>query len=317
MFGRYYGFLKDAVKEGTGAKIEQLKVGAATFEMTKNLTTNVGVFSAFKNHEHTAEVVAALRDENGNMVNFPAFAAKVKPISEKYNQTWLQTEYDSAVRTSRLASQWENIQSTKHLYPNLKYIVSRSTIKREEHLSLVGTVLPIDDPFWDKYYPPNGWNCKCSVRKTDEPVSEPGTQPKLLPEFSFNPGKDGQVFNVEASGYAKELKPTVRKRVLDQASKAIWNFEKNDFNTFAQDKLIGNNFKVGKRELQVKEIDEANLINDEFFFERLAVLRNLDSLPKDGEWTEKGYVVKIENKTITLKVEEIEGKYELKIIDIQ
>lgn len=40
-----------------------------------------------------------------------------------------------------------------------------STVKdnrvREEHWLLEGVRLPKDDPFWLKYFPPNGWNCRC------------------------------------------------------------------------------------------------------------------------------------------------------------
>ena len=32
---------------------------------------------------------------------------------------------------------------------------------REEHLALDGTVLPLDDPWWDTWSPQNGWGCKC------------------------------------------------------------------------------------------------------------------------------------------------------------
>jgi SPP1 gp7 family putative phage head morphogenesis protein len=34
---------------------------------------------------------------------------------------------------------------------------------REEHVKLEGVTLPKDDPFWKKYYPPNGWSCRCTV----------------------------------------------------------------------------------------------------------------------------------------------------------
>ena len=34
---------------------------------------------------------------------------------------------------------------------------------REEHAALEGVTLPKDDPFWTKFYPPNGWSCRCTV----------------------------------------------------------------------------------------------------------------------------------------------------------
>ncbi|MBQ7855294.1 MAG: hypothetical protein IJ352_09820 [Muribaculaceae bacterium] len=44
--------------------------------------------------------------------------------------------------------------------------------------ALHGVTLPIDDPFWDSFLPPNGWNCRCTavqVRKGKYPISTPNS----------------------------------------------------------------------------------------------------------------------------------------------
>ena len=35
-----------------------------------------------------------------------------------------------------------------------------------------GTLLPVDDPWWQTHYPPNGWGCKCWVRQVSRREAE-------------------------------------------------------------------------------------------------------------------------------------------------
>lgn len=71
----------------------------------------------------------------------------------------------SNMNSARAAGQWERAQQSKRLLPYLLYVRTTSAEPRPEHLAFAGTILPVDDPFWDKYFPPNGWFCKCTVRQ--------------------------------------------------------------------------------------------------------------------------------------------------------
>lgn len=68
---------------------------------------------------------------------------------------------------ARSAGQWQRIQRTKAVLPYLIYIRSASARPREQHLRWVGIILPADHPWWSTHFPPNAWNCKCSVRQID------------------------------------------------------------------------------------------------------------------------------------------------------
>lgn len=64
---------------------------------------------------------------------------------------------------------------------------------REEHAEMEGVTRPKDDPIWDEWWPPNGWNCRCqlvAVMRYENPKAS--RAPKNLhpdEEFRFNPGK--------------------------------------------------------------------------------------------------------------------------------
>lgn len=72
--------------------------------------------------------------------------------------------YDTNMRTAHMAGKWEQIQRTKATRPFLQYRTAGDKRVRPEHARWDDTILPIDDPFWDTHYPPNGWGCRCTVR---------------------------------------------------------------------------------------------------------------------------------------------------------
>lgn len=77
----------------------------------------------------------------------------------------LRTIYDTNLRTSRAAGQWERIQRTKEGLPYLLYTVGPSREHRPEHLSWHGMLLPVDHPWFKTHFAPNGWGCKCRIRQ--------------------------------------------------------------------------------------------------------------------------------------------------------
>ena len=77
----------------------------------------------------------------------------------------LRTIYRANLRTARAAGQWDRIQRTKRSLPYLVYLLGPSIKHRPQHEAKEGLVLPVDDPFWAQWFPPNGWGCKCHVRQ--------------------------------------------------------------------------------------------------------------------------------------------------------
>ncbi|HYH17510.1 MAG TPA: phage minor head protein [Azospirillum sp.] len=77
----------------------------------------------------------------------------------------LRTIYEANIRTAHAAGQWARIERSKAALPYLLYQLGPSERHRPEHAEKKGLVLPVDDPFWRRWMPPNGWGCKCRVRQ--------------------------------------------------------------------------------------------------------------------------------------------------------
>jgi hypothetical protein len=170
---------------------------------------NASVFAAFKNHQQTKEIINLLHDSDGNLRSFSKFKKLAQEVSQDYNKNWLRTEYNTAIRAARSAVNWKQMHMSKHLYPNLEYIQSRSREKRALHLDWVGTILPMDDLWWNTHMPPSDWNCQCSVKQTDKPTTGILSGGTGNPIFANNPGKTASFVNLKEHPYIKGVCPYV------------------------------------------------------------------------------------------------------------
>lgn len=80
----------------------------------------------------------------------------------------LRIIFDTNLRTARAAGRWERIERNKARRPYLRYSQIQRPTRRDEHVPFHGLVRPVDDPVWDRIYPPNGWRCGCSVQALTE-----------------------------------------------------------------------------------------------------------------------------------------------------
>lgn len=111
-----------------------------------------------------------------------------------------------AVRSARMAEKWKGFERVKHLYPNLEFIESTAVNKRPEHLQWVGTILPIEHPWWNTHTPPVGWGCECDIRNTDKDVTTaPGYEEEVPSVFANNPGVTAEFINLKEHPMVKAV----------------------------------------------------------------------------------------------------------------
>ena len=184
------------------SSFQQVKMSDA---MRQRLQRSNYIFSGFKTFHELNEATHALIDENGNRKPFEQFLKDVQKIDQTYNRNYLRAEYNFCQASADMAAKWEGFMQDGDRY-NLQYRTQRDEHVRPEHRLLDRITLPINDSFWEKYYPPNGWNCRCTVvqvRKSKYPVTphdqamslaEEATGKDLNGIFQFNPGIEQKTF---------------------------------------------------------------------------------------------------------------------------
>lgn len=194
-----YNQMANALAEGYGKT--GVEWGSTDWAFLQNLKYNTAVFDAFKCNREIKEAARLLTSDDGTMQTWEEFRRDAMRVCEKYNQRWLQTEFNQAHAAAKAARKWQDYERNADLYPNLRYRAVRDERTRYTHKKLDGYVIPINHPFWDKYYPPNDWNCRCSVQPTDDPVKLPPEVPPLSEMFQTNVGKTAQIFDTSHPYY--------------------------------------------------------------------------------------------------------------------
>ena len=75
----------------------------------------------------------------------------------------METVYRTNMQNAFMAGRWQELQANKAYMPWLQYTAVMDNRTRPRHRELHALIYHIDDPFWDYFYPPNGFNCRCTV----------------------------------------------------------------------------------------------------------------------------------------------------------
>ena len=184
--------LMDGMHKGLGGK-------SFAFEDPRNtlsayLSENIHRFSAAKGFAEQQIFSKLLLDENGNPRSFVDFRNAVMDAGYQINIGHLQTEYTTAMASAQMAFKWQTFVANGNEV--LQYSTVGDDRVRDEHVELDGLTLSIGSPVWDYIFPPNGWNCRCTVipgvaeRITDDAVAGKLGKEKVHEPFRFNPGKE-------------------------------------------------------------------------------------------------------------------------------
>ena len=188
--------LSEAIKKGYGKDYPELDFKSPDYGMLRSLEENVWQFSTAKTYTQLRELTDALKRPDGTLRTFEEFRIQTTLITGKHLRH-LKTEYNTAIIGAQMAKKWQTIQAQKHLYPLLEFIAIEDEHTTPLCRSLNGVIKHVDDPFWLRYYPPNHYLCRSTVkqRKDGEITLDENIAYPNIPEiFKVNLGQRGLAF---------------------------------------------------------------------------------------------------------------------------
>ena len=121
-------------------------------------------------------VVQAVQDELGRVMagggTVADFQEGVKALFETHGiaptSDWhLETVYRTNASSAYGAAHWRELHEpgVAEMFPYYRYLTVGDARVREEHAMMHGLVFRADDPIWQTWWPPNGYNCRCWVEE--------------------------------------------------------------------------------------------------------------------------------------------------------
>jgi len=201
---------RDIIRDTNGILNGVLEDNSFSSEMLKSLKSDTFYFSQLRSHAQLLEASRLLLDDQKKIKSFAQFSNDVAKVKKEYNENYLEAEYDFAVGSVQMAERWDNFKGGANFL--LQYRTAKDNKVRDTHAKLDETTLPKEDAFWNKYFPPNGWRCRCTtvevlarkytasdsadaLEKGEKATTQIDKNDKnKLEIFRFNAGKEKVVF---------------------------------------------------------------------------------------------------------------------------
>lgn len=313
-----------AVFEGYGADFAKLAYNTPDYDKLMHLEQNVYQFSTAKNWQMIKELTLSLKDGD-KIVPFKDFKNKAITILDEYNHRHLKTEYQAAIAGAQMASKWVDAENSLRIArengtpePLLQYRTMEDQRVRESHAALNRITRPVADSFWSKYYPPNGWNCRCTTVRTfrhektsdiDTALAAAAVEPQK--GFNVNLAKEGFVFPKDSPYYIGLPQNQMNAHLTIQRKTMI---------DYAKNNLIGKTFASPIGDINISMVGIKKLLNQphKYIYEKNNALYKLPEIlstakligsSKDAKnKVDKLYYLKVQisgNKTSYIVIKEV------------
>ena len=188
--------LTQQIYNGIGQTKGKIPHNTEIYNISKSFEKNIQEFSAAKTQKQLDDYIRLLYDEQGSKVSLTQFKDEAAKVFDIYNSAWLSAEKQATNSQSSSAAQWLDIQANKESLPMLTYQTVADDRVRDDHAILDGASYPVDNEFWDTYFPPLDWGCRCiAISDVAGETKEVETLPTTNPIFEGNAAKDGVIFN--------------------------------------------------------------------------------------------------------------------------
>lgn len=192
----YAQHLSKAIEEGYGKKIGSIDYDTPDGNMIAHLVKNVYSFSAAKNYTQLRQLTQALIGEDHKLRTYSQFKKAAFAINDTHVNQWLKAEYELAVSSSQMASKWQDIKDNGTKILEFDAIIDSHSSNICPPLN--GVRKPVDDPFWNNWYPPNHYFCRSIVRQLADGAITPdhaiNYPDKVDPLFQVNLAKQKLAF---------------------------------------------------------------------------------------------------------------------------
>jgi len=185
------------------------------------------------------EIFESIEKALAEGVSFGAWRKSLAPVWEENGWTGIRAWrvdniFRTNIQTAYNVGRYKQMQAVAKARPFWQYSAVNDSRTRPTHRALHGRVYRHDSPFWDTFYPPNGFRCRCKVKTLSErqvrergltvhegnglgeliePVGPNGPMPArpLMPDRGFegNPGKEA--WTPDLSRYPDVLREKLEK----------------------------------------------------------------------------------------------------------
>ncbi len=201
---------------------DKIKLGPAEFgKLSDEAKIRAFAISGIAKGDELSTVFDSLQAAIENGISFGDFKKDCADIFARRGWTgkreWrVQNIFRTNIQTAYNSGRYKQQKELEETFPFLQYNAVNDRRTRPTHAALHGMIFPINHPFWDIWYPLNGYRCRCSTLSltkaqikrrglkvetedpTDSPVeiANPVTGAKMTtqqlfpdPGFAYHPGK--------------------------------------------------------------------------------------------------------------------------------